>query len=164
MSTTSKNAQSATHNSLSPSSRVSGDAGALELSIESAWTRDDFFVAGVELSESQRAEPPTGDLLSAIAAEGALGAPEDSSPPLISVVGNDLEIKLLIGDENSYGSEPMSISPLLGNIAGLYPRNMSSPVTRQSKILPTYEMLSAGLICLSMDKELNVEGLTGFEQ
>ncbi|KAJ8593756.1 hypothetical protein M405DRAFT_810409 [Rhizopogon salebrosus TDB-379] len=57
MSTTSKNAQSATPNSLSPSSRVSGDAGALELGIESAWTRDDFFVAGVELSESQRAEP-----------------------------------------------------------------------------------------------------------
>jgi hypothetical protein len=71
MLTISKSAQSesAMPKLLSPSSRVSGDAGALELSIESAWTRDDFFVAGVELSESQRAEPPTGDLLSAIAAE-----------------------------------------------------------------------------------------------
>jgi hypothetical protein len=34
-------------------------------------------------------------------------------------------------DDQDYGSEPMSLSPLLGSIAGLRPYDMSSPVTRQ---------------------------------
>ena len=93
MSKTSRSKNSTPQNSLSPSSRVSRDAGALELGVESAWTRDETYITGVERSDSQRAKPPTSDLLSAMDAEGATDAPEDSSPPLVSVVGNDLEIK-----------------------------------------------------------------------
>ncbi|KAJ8584107.1 hypothetical protein M405DRAFT_845373 [Rhizopogon salebrosus TDB-379] len=132
MSKTSRSKSSTPQNSLSPSSRVSCDTGTLELGIESTWTRDDTFATGVEWSDSQRAEPPTSGLLSAIDAEGALGAPEDSSPPLVSIDGNDLKIKrILLVDDQDYGSEPMSLSPLLGSIAGLRPHDMSSPVTRQ---------------------------------
>ena len=98
---TSRSTKNATPSPLSPLSSVSRDAGALELGVESAWTRDDTFVARVEPSDSsQRAEPPTSDLLSASVVEGALGAPVDSSPPLVSVDGNDLEKENLpIGDE-----------------------------------------------------------------
>jgi hypothetical protein len=130
MSKTSRSKSSTLQNSLSPSSRVSCDAGALELGVESAWTCDNTFVTGVKWSDSQRAEPPTSGLLSTIDAEGALGAPEDSSPLLISVDGNDLEIKRIpLVDDQDYSSEPMSLSPLLGSIAGLRPHEISSPVT-----------------------------------
>jgi hypothetical protein len=132
MSKTSRSKSSTPQNSLSPSSRVSRDAGTLELGVKSAWTRDETYITGVERSDSQRAEPPTSDLLSAMDTEGAQGAPEDSSPPLVSIDGNDLKIKRIpLVDDQDYGSELMSLSSLPGSTAGLRPHKMSSPVTRQ---------------------------------
>ncbi|KAG1724943.1 uncharacterized protein EDB91DRAFT_1254994 [Suillus paluster] len=117
MSTTSIDASKNLSQSSSPHrDELSKDRGALELGIESAWTCDETFVTGVKLSDSQRAEPPTSNQLSAKDAEGALGAPIETSTPLIfSNEGNGTKPP---SDNTSRGSAPMSISPLLRSVAG----------------------------------------------
>lgn len=128
-----KSAQNTPLSSLSPLNSEGRNAGTLKLGVENAWTRDDTFVTGVELSDSQRAEPPTDDQLSVIIAEGTPGVPEESSIPLISIAGKDLEKNLLLS-EDSLGSVPMSMSSLLGSVVGLHPWNLFSPVTRQFEL------------------------------
>jgi hypothetical protein len=66
-------------------SERSVDAGTLELGVESTWTRDETFVTVAEQSGSLRVEPSTSDQLSAVTAEGALGAPPNPSTPLTNV-------------------------------------------------------------------------------
>lgn len=84
-------------------SGLSVDAGALDLGVESAWTRSK--VARVKQSLSLRAEAPTSDQLSMDSWLGALGAPSKTQgPPTI---------------EGGEGSAMMSISPILSSVSGL---------------------------------------------
>ncbi|KAJ8592741.1 hypothetical protein M405DRAFT_859535 [Rhizopogon salebrosus TDB-379] len=62
MSTTTKSAQNTPQSSLSPLNSDSRDAGALELGVESTWTRDDTFVTGVERTDSLEVEPSASSL------------------------------------------------------------------------------------------------------
>ncbi|KAG2150797.1 hypothetical protein DEU56DRAFT_908436 [Suillus clintonianus] len=97
------------------------DGGALKLGVESSWTRDDASVTGVEWSDSQWAEPPTSDQLTNENVDRALGAPVEMSTPLENV-----------GDEGE-GSTFMSISPLLGSVAGQPSPILFSSINRLSQ-------------------------------
>ncbi|KAG1806722.1 uncharacterized protein HD556DRAFT_1436667 [Suillus plorans] len=69
-------------NSPIPMGGLSIDPGALDLGVESAWTRGDEVIAGVERSLSLGAKTPTSDQLSTDSWLGALGAlSKISSPP-----------------------------------------------------------------------------------
>ncbi|KAG2105019.1 uncharacterized protein F5147DRAFT_775338 [Suillus discolor] len=90
--------------SLAVVSGLSVDAGALDLGVESAWTRD-AAIARVKKSLSLRVEAPTSDQLSTDSWLGALGAPSKTQGPPLTDGGE--------------GSAMMSISPILGSVSGL---------------------------------------------
>ncbi|KAJ8592296.1 hypothetical protein M405DRAFT_60868 [Rhizopogon salebrosus TDB-379] len=162
MSTISKSAQSTPLSSLSPLNSESRDAGALELGVESAWTRDDTFVTGVERSDSLEVEPSAGDQLSAASAGGALGAPQNSSIPLHHVDDVVHSENFLDAGVGLDGSTPMSIAPLLGSVNGQRPSMLFSTVDDEPEIdvnhrsIPrasdTCQAQSAGLTCLTTMK------------
>jgi hypothetical protein len=134
MSTIYKSAQSTPLSSLSPLNSESRDGGALELGAESAWTRDDTFVTGVERSDSLEVEPSAGDLLSAVCGGGALGAPQNSSTPLHhvdDVVHSENSLDAGVGLD---GSTPMNTAPLLGSVNGQRPSMLFSTVDNEPEI------------------------------
>jgi hypothetical protein len=126
MSTTTKSAQNTPQSSLSPLNSDSRDAGALELGVESAWTRDDTFVTGVERTDSLEVEPSASDLLPAMSVGGALGAPQNSSTPLINLDDAVHTETLLDAGAGTNESTQMSIAPLLGSVNGLGPSMLFS--------------------------------------
>ncbi|KAG2116099.1 uncharacterized protein F5147DRAFT_675968 [Suillus discolor] len=94
---------------------LSIDPGALDLGVESAWTRGDQVTAGVKRSLSLRAEAPTSDQLSTDSWLGALGAlSKISSPP----TGDGENASFKVNDDGE-GSAAMSVSPL-GSVVGLH--------------------------------------------
>ena len=99
-------------------SERSVDAGTLELGVESTWTRDETFVTVAERSGSLRVEPSTSDQLSAVTAEGALGAPPNPSMPLTNVNEVVHAEDHLDAGVSPNGSTPMIIAPLLGSANG----------------------------------------------
>lgn len=116
MSTNSTCAQPASPLHSTHPSAVSDDAGALELGVESAWTRNDSFVAGADRDSSRWGEPPTDRLRDLGGAECsprespvlALEAPDASSTPVPT--GSD-DVKSL--------TPLMVASPLGGTVKNL---------------------------------------------
>ncbi|KAJ8580626.1 hypothetical protein M405DRAFT_847519 [Rhizopogon salebrosus TDB-379] len=100
--------------SLNHTSEKNVDTGTLELGVESTWTWDETFITMIEWSGSLRVEPSTSDQLSAVTAEGALGAPPNSSTPLTYVNKVVHTEDPLDAGISPNGSTPMIIAPLLG--------------------------------------------------
>jgi hypothetical protein len=94
------------------------DAGTLELGVKSAWTWDETFVTVAERSGSLRVEPSMSDQLSAVTAEGALGAPPNPSMPLTNVNEVVHAEDYLDAGVSPNGSTPMIIALLLGSADG----------------------------------------------
>ncbi|KAG1850430.1 hypothetical protein F4604DRAFT_1687117 [Suillus subluteus] len=117
-----------------PTSVRSVDASTYELGVQSAWTRDDAVVTGVEWSESTCAEPPTSgptdqsgsDHMATDPIEEALDALVEPSTPLVSEDGNGPKNSPEAGD--GLGSAEMSLSPPVvpitehEHLANNYPR------------------------------------------
>ncbi|KAG1840510.1 hypothetical protein F4604DRAFT_1690746 [Suillus subluteus] len=106
-----------------PASVRSVDAGAYELGVQSAWTRNDAVVTSIEQSESMCTEPPSSgptnqsgsDRIATDPIEEALDAPVEPSTPLVSEDGNRLKNSPEAGDR--LGSAEMSLSPPIVSIA-----------------------------------------------
>ncbi|KAG2135343.1 hypothetical protein DEU56DRAFT_913449 [Suillus clintonianus] len=104
------------------------DAGALEIGIESAWTRNESFVAGADRESSQWAEPGTEPLRDLGDAErspkesqlGAMEAPIATSTPLADDgKGGKMMPGALLDSEGTSSSRAMSLEPVVVSKIGL---------------------------------------------